>query len=125
MLAVLLFVVVTARGQYDASFSHYWDMEPSFNPAAVGKQSKVNVAAAYAMAMAGFENNPKTMYLAADMPFYFLNSYHGTGVQLLNDQIGLFSHQRVALQDELELDRRAGFQFLGSDQQGQSCVVVE
>ena len=108
VLAVLLFVVVTARGQYDPSFSHYWDMEPSFNPAAVGKQSKVNVAAAYAMAMAGFENNPKTMYLAADMPFYFLNGYHGTGVQLLNDQIGLFSHQRVALQYAFKRDLLGG-----------------
>lgn len=108
VLAVLLLVVVAARGQYDPSFSHYWDMEPSFNPAAVGKQSKVNVAAAYAMAMAGFENNPKTMYLAGDMPFYFLNSYHGTGVQLLNDQIGLFSHQRVALQYAFKRDLLGG-----------------
>ena len=52
---------VGARAQYDASFSHYWDLEPYFNPAAVGKQSKLNVAGAYAIDMAGFERNPRTM----------------------------------------------------------------
>lgn len=50
--------VLEVRAQYDPSYSHYFDMEPSFNPAAVGKQSKLNVTAAYALDMAGFEHNP-------------------------------------------------------------------
>ena len=73
-------------------------MEPSFNPAAVGKEAKLNVAVAYALQMAGFEHNPNTMYAAADMPFYALKSYHGAGVQFINDNIGLFSHKRFGLQ---------------------------
>ena len=73
-------------------------MEPSFNPAAVGKESKLNVAVAYALQMAGFEHNPNTMYAAADMPFYALKSYHGAGIQFINDNIGLFSHKRFGLQ---------------------------
>lgn len=89
---------LAARAQYDVSFGHYWAMEPSFNPAAVGKESKLNVAAAYALQMAGFEHNPNTMYAAADMPFYALKSYHGAGVQFINDNIGLFSHKRFGLQ---------------------------
>lgn len=101
-------MVLTARGQYDVSFSHYFDMEPSFNPAAVGKQSKLNITAAYAMDMAGFENNPRTMYAAADMPFYVLRSYHGAGVQLVNDQIGLFTHRRLALQYAVQLKLLGG-----------------
>lgn len=98
----MLLAAVPARAQYDPSFSHYWAMEPSFNPAAVGKEAKINVAAAYAMGMAGFENNPRTMYAGGDMPFYFLKSYHGAGVQFMNDQIGLFSHKRLALQYALK-----------------------
>jgi len=89
---------MTAKAQYDVSFSHYWAMEPSFNPAAVGKESKLNIAGAYAIQMAGFENNPKTMYVAADMPFYALKSYHGVGLQFMNDAIGLFTHKRIGLQ---------------------------
>jgi type IX secretion system PorP/SprF family membrane protein len=38
------------------------------------------------------------MYVAADMPFYAIGSYHGVGVQLLNDEIGLFSHKRLSVQ---------------------------
>ena len=89
---------MTAKAQYDVSFSHYWAMEPSFNPAAVGKESKLNITGAYALQMAGFENNPKTMYAAADMPFYALKSYHGVGVQFMNDAIGLFTHKRLSIQ---------------------------
>ncbi|MCI6201510.1 MAG: type IX secretion system membrane protein PorP/SprF [Paraprevotella sp.] len=90
--------VTKTSAQYDVSFSHFWDMEPYYNPAAAGKDNKLNIAAAYAMSFTGFENNPKSMYIGADMPIYFLKKYHGVGVSLLNDQIGLFTHQRLALQ---------------------------
>ena len=73
-------------------------MEPSFNPAAVGKDAKLNFTGAYAIQLAGFEHNPNTMYAAADMPFYALRSYHGVGIQFINDAIGLFSHKRIGLQ---------------------------
>ena len=96
--ALLLLAVLRAGAQYDVSFSHYWDLEPYYNAAAVGKQSKLNITAAYAMSFAGFENNPKSMYVGADMPLFLLNNYHGVGVSLLNDQIGLFTHQRMAIQ---------------------------
>ncbi len=98
ILCVLFAGAVPTWAQYDPSFSHYFDMESSFNPAAVGKQAKLNVTAAYALDMAGFENNPRTMYVAADMPFFLLRNYHGVGVSLMNDQIGLFVHQRLQLQ---------------------------
>lgn len=98
ILSLTVLFAAGARAQYDASFSHYWDLEPYFNPAAVGKQPKLNVVGAYAISMSGFENNPRTMYVGADMPFYFIGAYHGAGVSLLNDQIGLFTHQRIALQ---------------------------
>lgn len=94
----MLLAASKAGAQYDVSFSHYWDLEPYFNPGAVGKQQKLNIAAAYAMSFAGFENNPRSMYVGADMPLYFLKNYHGVGLSLLNDQIGLFTHQRLAVQ---------------------------
>lgn len=98
ILFFVLFAACAARAQYDAAFSHYWALQPYYNPAAVGKDSKLNVAAAYAMNLVGFTHNPKTMYVGADMPFYFLNSYHGVGLGFVNDQIGLFKHQSFRLQ---------------------------
>lgn len=98
ILLFLILGVLDLHAQYDPSFSHYFDMEPSFNAASVGKESKLNVTGAYALSLAGFENSPKTMYIGADIPFYVLKNYHGAGLQLLNDQIGLFTHQRLSAQ---------------------------
>ena len=90
--------MLTASAQQEPSFSHYWAMETSFNPAAAGKEKKLNVTGAYAMTLTGFEHAPRTMYIGADMPLMLLNSYHGVGAQLMSDRIGLFDHQRLALQ---------------------------
>jgi type IX secretion system PorP/SprF family membrane protein len=98
LLAALWFSVLTVGAQQEPSFTHYWAMEPSFNPAAVGKESTLNVTGAYAKTLTGFENAPRTMNFGADMPFYVLGRYHGAGVQLMNDQLGLFQHQRLVLQ---------------------------
>ena len=95
---LLWIFLMTVSAQQEPSFSHYWTMEPSFNPAAAGKESKINVTGAYAMTMTGFEHNPRTMYVAGDMPFMLMNKKHGVGLQLMNDQIGLFKHQRLAAQ---------------------------
>lgn len=101
-VVVMAFVVMSARAQYDPYFSHYFDMEPTFNPAAAGKQSKLNVTGAYAMSLAGFENAPQTMLFAGDMPFVAMRNVHGVGLQLMNDKLGLFSHQRIAVQYALQ-----------------------
>ena len=98
LLLMLLSALSVVRAQYDPSFIHYWAMETSFNPAAAGKDPMLNVTGTYNMSMTGFENNPKTMYIAADMPFYALKSYHGVGAQIINDEIGLFSHKKLNIQ---------------------------
>ena len=98
ILMLLMLPAVCLVAQNAPSFSHYWAMEPSFNPAAVGKEQKINVTGAYAMTMTGFENNPKTMYAAGDLPFLALKSLHGFGAQFMNDEIGHFSHKKFALQ---------------------------
>ena len=105
---MLTLVSQRSHAQYDVAFSHYFDMEPSFNAASVGKQSKLNVSAAYAMDFAGFKHNPRTMYVGADMPLYFLKTYHGVGLQFMNDKIGLFTHQRLAMQYAFRLKMFGG-----------------
>lgn len=96
--SLLILCCAAAWSQYDPSYSHYWAMEPSFNPAAAGKETKLNIVANYQIDFAGFEHNPQTAYIGADMPVYFLKNYHGVGLSLLNDKIGLFTHQKIAAQ---------------------------
>ena len=95
---MLLLLTMSMQAQQEPHFAHYWAMEPSFNPAAAGKDPVINVAGAYAMTLTGFENAPKTMYVGADMPFRLLNRFHGAGIQIVSDQLGLFTHQRLVLQ---------------------------
>ena len=77
--------VISVKAQCDPSYSHYWAMEPAFNPATVGKDNKLNVIGAYALDFAGYEHNPNTFYVGGDMPVYFMKQYHGVGVSILND----------------------------------------
>ena len=72
-------------------------MATAYNPAAAGKDAKLNINGVYNMSLMGFENNPKTMYIAADMPFYALGFYHGVGAQIVNDDIGAFSHKKFSV----------------------------
>jgi type IX secretion system PorP/SprF family membrane protein len=113
LLILCAIISLGAKAQYDPHFSHYYGMEAAYNPAAVGKESKLNVVGAYAMNLAGFENNPRTFYVGGDMPFYALNSYHGAGINLMNDQIGIFTHQRVSLQYSYKMKLAGGTLGIG------------
>jgi type IX secretion system PorP/SprF family membrane protein len=112
-LALLMAAFAQVKAQYEPSFSHYWAMETSFNPAAVGKQDKINVDVAYNMSLLGFENNPKTMYASADLHFYFLGAYHGVGAKFVNDQIGLFAHNSIAIMYAVRLKMLGGSLSIG------------
>lgn len=99
-MCVVMLVLVSERAgaQFDAYFSHYFDMQTAFNPAAAGKASKVNITGAYAMALSGFENAPKTAFISGDVPFYFWNNIHGVGIQLWSDKTGLQTRQIIDAQ---------------------------
>lgn len=99
---LLLCCFPTVQAQQDPVFSHYFDLEPGYNPAAVGKESKLNIAGAYSLKLLGFEHAPRTMYLGADVPFFALGGFHGAGVKLVNDDVGLFSHRQLAVQYALK-----------------------
>ena len=41
IISALLLAVPKAGAQYDVSFSHYWDLEPYYNPGSIGKEQKL------------------------------------------------------------------------------------
>lgn len=99
-LFIALFLVATdfAMAQKDPEIAHYWMTETSFNPAAAGKGSLLNVSALYNMTYAGFDNSPKTIYASGDMPIRLMKSSHGVGARFVSDNIGIFSHTNLSLQ---------------------------
>ncbi|MBR1462791.1 MAG: type IX secretion system membrane protein PorP/SprF [Prevotella sp.] len=113
LMMAVVFAATGANAQYDASLSHYWETETAFNPASAGKQEKLNVVGSYQMSFVGFEHNPRTMYISGDMPLYALNNYHGVGLNLMSDQIGVFTHQRIAAQYALKKKLLGGVLSVG------------
>ena len=87
-----------ARAQMEVQFADYTRLLSYYNPAVSGTDGKLNVAAAYALQFAGYDNAPGTMYVGVDMPVYFLNAHHGAGLNFMSDQAGMFTQQRIGLQ---------------------------
>lgn len=106
-------VAMKTSAQFDAYFSHYFDMPTAYNPAAAGKESKINIVGAYAMALSGYENAPSTAIIGADIPFYFMNNIHGVGLQLMTDKLGLLNNQLIDLQYAMRKQMGSGWLSVG------------
>ena len=99
-LLIIVFAIgafVDVRAQFDAHFTHYWEMQSFYNPAAAGSTRKLNIYAAYSNQLTGFENNPKSMLLNVDSPIPFVRGDHNLGLGVINDAIGLFKNQHLYL----------------------------
>ena len=112
-MALLGTALAEVKAQYEPSFSHYWAMQTAYNPAAAGRENMLNVDAAYNMTLTGFENNPKTMYVSADLPLYFIGAFHGVGAKFTDDKIGLFSHNTFAIQYAFKVKLLGGMLSIG------------
>lgn len=115
-LAVLLALGTgAARAQQEPAFLHYWQLEPQYNPAAVGRAPQLTVNAAYQTHAAGFEDAGGTMYAGADMALRLGRTRHGVGAVFQNDEFGLFSHQRFSLQYAFHLRLFGGTLSIGAE----------
>lgn len=103
------------HAQQDPAFAHYWEMEPQFNPAAAGRSPQLSINAAYQTHATGFEDAGGTMYAGADMAFVIGRTRHGVGAVFQNDEIGLFSHKRFALQYAYHLKLFGGTLSIGAE----------
>lgn len=83
------------QAQFDAHFTHYWEMLNFYNPAGAGAARMMTAYAAYSDQLSGFENNPKTMLINIDAPIPFIKSDHSLGLGVVNDDIGRFSNQHL------------------------------
>ena len=99
LLIILFMVCITGKvqAQFDAHFTHYWEMKNFYNPAGAGAERKLTAYAAYAHQLSGFENNPKTMLINVDAPIPFIKSDHSLGLGVVNDEIGRFVNQHLYL----------------------------
>lgn len=114
ILSMLLFIIGgEVWAQQAPAFAHYWDMPAQYNPGAVGKSPNLNIIVAYQTHAVGYEDAGGTMYAGADMAFQLGRSRHGAGVLFEKDQIGLFAHQRFAVQYAYQQKLWGGYLGIG------------
>ena len=116
-LALSLLALLTSiplHAQQDAAMSHYWQLEPQLNPAAVGRTPQLNIVGAVQTHAAGYTDAGSTMYAGADMAFQIGRTRHGVGLNFMNDEFGLFSHKRFSLQYAYHLRLFGGTLSIGA-----------
>lgn len=98
VLVVAMTASLNAYAQQEPAFVHYWQMEPQFNPAAVGRTPQLSITAAFQRHASGYDDAGSTMYAGADAAFQIGKTRHGVGALFQNDNIGLFSHKKFSVQ---------------------------
>ena len=82
----LLLCATVVVAQTDAPLNHYFTAMTAYNPAAVGMQSEIKATALYRLQWVGLdEGAPKSIFVAADMPYRFRETQNGVGIILFND----------------------------------------
>lgn len=102
-----------ALAQTDVQSSMYWAAPTLYNPAAAGSDSALHITAFDRMQWVGVENAPRTFYVSADMPFRLKQKHFGVGINLVNDQAGLFQTTQVGLQGSYSMSLWGGSLSLG------------
>ncbi|MBR1838573.1 MAG: PorP/SprF family type IX secretion system membrane protein [Bacteroidaceae bacterium] len=101
--------------QQEPEFAHYFELETQFNPAAVGKSTQLLINGAYQSHATGYDDAGGTMLLMANTAFQVLGSRHGVGALFQNDEIGLFSTKRFALQYAFHFKLFGGVMSVGAE----------
>lgn len=105
--------ILSMHAQQDVAFLQYWNTETLWNPAAVGRSPQITINGAIQSHASGFDDAGSTMWAGADMAFDMVGARHGVGASFLNDEIGLFSHKRFAIQYALHRRLWGGTLSLG------------
>ncbi|MDR1407529.1 MAG: PorP/SprF family type IX secretion system membrane protein [Tannerella sp.] len=82
----------------DAMFSQYFTALNYYNPAYAGKSGGMNLMALYRMQWVGVTNAPRSVFIAADMPWVYGKVQQGIGLVVASESIGLDQNLNIGLQ---------------------------
>lgn len=114
VLLAVFAVGLKSWAQQEPSYAHYWQIEPQFNPASVGRSPMLSITGVFQSHASGYEDGGSTMYAGADMAFQIGKTRHGAGVLFQNDEIGLFSHKRFSVQYAYHQKLWGGYLSIGA-----------
>lgn len=95
LTVMLVMASMEAFAQYDVHFTHYWELDNFYNPAAMNKDKQLRIVATYSQQFAGYEHSPGTMFAGANTVLPWGDGKQSGGICLMNETIGLFTHRRM------------------------------
>lgn len=84
-----------AWGQSDPLYTQAWALPTLYNPASAGSTDWLRIRGAARLQWIGIRNAPKSFTGAADIPLKLLGRRWGGGVNVTQEEIGLFSNTYV------------------------------
>ena len=112
-IIICLALYTDLYAQSDAHFTHFREVENFYNPAAMNRDSRLNVVGSLAMQMAGYTHAPISMYLGANTAIPFGKLRNSVGVGLFNETIGLFTNRRLLLDYAYKIGLGKGWMNIG------------
>ncbi len=96
-LIMLILGTTVIYAQFDAQFSQYWACASYYNAANAGESGGGRALIINRQQWVGMPGAPKTLFAQADLPVSRWGKEHGIGLNLLSDNIGLFSNSTISL----------------------------
>ncbi|MCM1378234.1 MAG: type IX secretion system membrane protein PorP/SprF [Clostridium sp.] len=98
LLLLLSFIVTALRAQGDVQFTQYWAVPTYYNPAYTGSTDYLRIRGGARLQWLGIENAPKSFMGLADSPLKIGKKRIGVGLNLMQENLGLFSNLMVNIQ---------------------------
>lgn len=129
---VPLFPASFACAQSETHFTHYWEVDNLFNPAAMNKNELMNFSGSFGLGMAGYTRAPRSMFFGVNTLLPYGRKAHSGGLIMLNESAGLFQHTRLYLNYAFKIKLKegnlnVGFQagFLSESFNSQDLRIVD
>jgi type IX secretion system PorP/SprF family membrane protein len=112
-MLLCLALLPQVKAQTDAHFTHFSEVENFYNPAAMNRNTKLNVTGSLAMQMAGYTHAPVSMFIGANLPLPFGKQRNAVGAGLFNETIGLFTNRRLLFNYAYKIGMGKGWMNIG------------
>lgn len=116
-ILVLLLGAVEAKSQSDAQYTQFYEVPSLYNPAATGLTDYIRIRGGARLQWVGIDGAPKTFSALADMPFKIGSKRLSTGLNVMQESIGLYSSLNFNAQIGYKL-KKFGGEFTGGLQIG-------
>ncbi|MDO4692735.1 MAG: PorP/SprF family type IX secretion system membrane protein, partial [Porphyromonadaceae bacterium] len=113
LLATMLSSGQRLFAQTTLPVGQYTELLPHFNPASIAPGSELYLRAVHNRQLEGLEGASKSFLVMGDMPVSWMGLRQGVGIQMSNEQIGLFKDTELTARYAIRLKLGKGYLQVG------------